>query len=141
MSTAIRSKKVRPGDEVAAYCGRCKDERTHQVIALNSDGVPATVICRTCGEQHRFRLNREREATARKSTGASPRRAGTGASRTATHKEAPPVSARPYSPRETFAEGEWLDHPKFGVGRVTAARAGKIEVRFDGDVRVLLHAG
>lgn len=136
MSAAIMNRKVRPGDEVAAYCGRCKDERTHQVIALNSDGVPATVICRTCREQHRYRPRRPGEAAPRKSAGTSSRRA----SRAET-PEAPRGPSRPYSPREAFAEGEWVEHPKFGSGRVTSARGGKIEVKFDDGVRVLIHAG
>jgi hypothetical protein len=131
------NRKVRPGDEVAAYCGRCKDERTHQVIALNSDGAPATVICRTCGEQHRYRPRRPGEAgPPRKGTGAAPRRAA----RTEV-ADAPQGPARPYSPREAYAEGEWVEHPKFGAGRVTSARAGKIEVKFEGGARLLVHAG
>jgi hypothetical protein len=132
----MRIKKVRPGDEVAAYCGRCKDERTHQVIALNSDGEPATVICRTCGEQHRYRPRRE--AVGRKPAASAGR---AGVERATKIKESRPASARAYSPRESFAEGDWLEHPKFGVGRVTSSRAGKVEVKFDGDTRLLVHAG
>ena len=45
------------------------------------------------------------------------------------------------SSRETFAEGDWVEHPKFGQGKVTAARAGKIEVRFESGPRLLLHGG
>lgn len=132
-------KKVRPGDEVAAWCGRCKDERTHQVIALNSDGVPATVVCRTCGEQHRYRTLRTiEEAAARKSTGASVRRGTRSAAAASATPDRPP---RPYSPRESFAEGDWVEHVKFGAGRVIQAREGKIEVKFSDVTRLLVHAG
>jgi hypothetical protein len=131
------NRKVRPGDEVAAYCGRCKDERTHQVIALNSDNAPATVICRTCGEQHRYRPQRPGESAApRRSTGTTTRRGPR-----AETADAPQGPTRPYSPREVYAEGEWVEHSKFGAGRVIAARAGKIEVKFEGGARLLVHAG
>jgi hypothetical protein len=136
MSAPLRVKKLRPGDDTETYCGRCKAERTHQVIALNADGVPATVICRTCGGQHRFR--EKKEATASHTTGGSRRRAGGSAERT---REAPSGPGRPYSPGEVFAAGEWVEHSKFGRGQVTQARGGKIEVRFESESRLLVHAG
>jgi hypothetical protein len=137
MSAAMMNRKARPGDEVTSYCGRCKDERTHQVIALNSDAVPATVICRTCREQHRYRPKRPGEpAASRKGTSTASGRVARPAA-----KEEPTTPPRPYSPRETYAEGEWVVHTKFGTGRVISARAGKIEVKFEGGARLLVHAG
>jgi ribosomal protein L44E len=138
MSVPIRVKRIRPGDDIQTYCGRCKAERTHQVVALKADGAPATVICRTCGGQHRFR--KEKEAASSSSSSSS--RAARKSSRKAEPLgEAPAGALRPYSPRETFAAGEWLDHPKFGQGKVTEARGGKIEVRFESGPRLLLHGG
>ena len=136
MSAPLRVKKLRPGDDTDTYCGRCKAERAHQVVALNADGTPATVICRTCGGQHRFR--EKKEANAAPPAGAKRRAAAParGAS------QAPePASVRPYSPRETYAAGDWIEHAKFGQGRVLEARAGKIDVRFESGGRTLLHAG
>jgi hypothetical protein len=135
MGLPIRIKKIRPGDDTDTYCGRCKAERMHQVVALNADGVPATVICRTCGGQHRFHEKKETLTSTRGSTG---RRAVGAAERT---RDAPLGPARPYSPKEVYAAGDWLEHPKFGRGRVAQARSGKIEVRFDSESRLLLHAG
>jgi hypothetical protein len=133
MTAPLRVKKVRPGDDALAYCGRCKAERTHQVVALNANGTPATVICRTCGGQRRFREKKEANA--------APARAPRKAARRDETADAPAGPARPYSPQETYANGEWIEHSKFGAGKVTQARPGKIEVRFDSGVRVLLHAG
>jgi len=48
---------------------------------------------------------------------------------------------RPYSPQQTYAAGDWIEHAKFGQGRVVEARAGKIDVRFESGSRTLLHAG
>lgn len=136
MSAPLRVKKLRPGDDTDTYCGRCKAERAHQIVALNANGTPANVICRTCGGQHRFRD--KKEAGAAPAAGDVRRRARATAEPASS---APPGRVRPYSPKEVYAEGEWVDHPKFGQGKVTQARGGKIEVRFESEKRVLIHAG
>jgi ribosomal protein L37E len=136
MSTLGRIKKLRPGDDTDTYCGRCKAERAHHVVALNADGLPATVICRTCGGQHRY--HQKKDSTASSTTGRAPRKVR----ETATHKrDVPTAPARDYSPKEIYNAGEWVEHPKFGQGKVTQARSGKIEVRFESGNRLLLHAG
>jgi hypothetical protein len=136
MSAPLRIKKLRPGDDTDTYCGRCKAERAHQVVALNADGTPATVICRTCGGQHRFR--EKKDPTAASPAGAKRRAAAPARSAS----QAPePSAVRAYSPREIYAAGDWIEHAKFGQGRVLEARAGKIDVRFGSESRTLLHAG
>ena len=135
MSAPIRIKKLRPGDDMDTYCGRCKAERTHQIVALNADGTPANVICRTCRNQHRFHQKREPNAAATRRTGRSPR---TPAEPT---REAPVGRVRPYSPKGVYAAGEWVEHPKFGQGKVTQARTGKVEVRFESGSRLLVQGG
>lgn len=129
MSASIRVKKIRLGDEVATQCGRCKGERTHQVAALNQNGTPAIVICRTCGSRHNFRQQREAKTSVRSRK-----------SEKVTVASAPRKPARSYSPREAYLEGEWIDHPKFGQGEVIATRDGKIEVKFGAEKRILIHA-
>ena len=136
MSAPVRTKRLRPGDDTDTYCGRCKAERAHHVVALNADGVPATVICRTCGGQHRY--HGKKELTAPRATGGAGRRAGVSAERT---RDAPAGPARPYSPKEVYAAGEWVEHTKFGRGRVTQVRGGKLEVKFESESRLLVHAG
>jgi len=136
VTVPLRIKRLRPGDDTDTYCGRCKAERAHQIVALNTDGTPVTVICRTCGGQHRY--HEKKEPNARTSGGGVARRAG-GAAKHA--PEAPAGPVRSYSPTEVYAEGDWVEHPKFGQGRVTLARGGKIEVRFESGNRLLLHAG
>lgn len=132
MSVDTRVKKIRLGDDVPVYCGRCKGERIHQVVALNPNGVPATVICRTCRGQHRYHVKGQaRAAAVRKPNGReniSPRHVP------------PPQSVRPYTPQESYSEGEWIVHQKFGQGEVTGSRDGKIEVRFPSGTRLLLQS-
>jgi hypothetical protein len=55
---------------------------------------------------------------------------------------APVRVARTYSPKETFALGELVTHPKFGEGSVTAIRlGGKIDVAFPDTTVTLIHKG
>jgi hypothetical protein len=140
MSQPIREKRVRVGDDVETYCGRCKAERMHVVASMSTVAEPAEVICRTCNNKHRF--HRPPDAARPKR---EPRAGSTegGARRTSrTVRETPPVSARVYSTSESFAEGEWLEHKTHGVGKVKAVRGGKIDVSFEsGGLRTLLHAG
>ncbi|HEX8721883.1 MAG TPA: hypothetical protein VF736_14710 [Pyrinomonadaceae bacterium] len=135
MTAPVRIKRLRPGDDTETFCGRCKAERIHQVVALNADGKPATVICRTCGGQHRYHEKKEPSSS---TAGGAPRKARAAAEAA---RDTPPARVRHYSPKEVYAEGEWVDHPKFGQGKVTQARGGKIEVRFESGGRLLLHAG
>jgi hypothetical protein len=141
MSQPIREKRVRVGDDVETYCGRCKAERTHVVASMSNAAEPAEVICRTCNNQHRFRRNAAEAAAAKR----EPRPAGSseGSARRAskTARETPPADARPYSTTESYAEGEWIEHKTHGPGKVKAVRGGKIDVSFGSGLRTLLHAG
>ena len=139
MSQPIREKRIRVGDDIETYCGRCKAERTHLIASMSTAAVPADVICRTCNSQHRYR----RPADAAK-PGREPRAGSAeGSTRrtTRTVRETPPLSARAYSTTETYAEGEWIEHKTHGVGKIKAVRGGKIDVAFDSALRTLLHAG
>ena len=126
-------KRIRLGDDVRAYCGRCKEERMHQVVALHSENRIERITCNYCQSTHRYR---DPEAkTAVKPRTASAR---TAEARTRTITDRP---ARTYSPQEIYAAGDNITHPKFGQGNVVEARAGKIDVRFGRETRTLLHAG
>jgi hypothetical protein len=136
MSASGRVSRVRPGDEINAYCGKCKQERTHQVVALNSDGRADRVICRFCESNH---LYREIKTGAERASNAKKYRT----------TQEPASSARPggatllqpYSGKAVYAEGDMIQHPKFGQGRVVEVRNGKIDVRFGSEIRILLHGG
>lgn len=129
--------RIRLGDDVQAYCGRCKEERVHQVVALQSDGRIESVTCNYCRNTHRYR---DPEAK----TAAKPRGTTRTRAPATTANKNNPVSdrpARPYSPRETYAAGDHVQHPTFGQGNVVEVRQGKIDVRFGREMRTLLHAG
>jgi hypothetical protein len=139
MSQPIREKRIRVGDDVETYCGRCKAERSHVIASMSTAATPAEVICRTCNSQHRFRRPADAAKPKREPRAGSGVGAARGTSRTV--RETPPLSARAYSTAESFAEGEWIEHKTHGVGKIKAVRGGKIDVAFDSGLRTLLHAG
>jgi hypothetical protein len=52
---------------------------------------------------------------------------------------APVGQAKPYRASVAFEVGDTIEHPKFGVGSVTRAGGGKIDVRFADGLRTLVH--
>lgn len=129
-------RKIRLGDDVQTHCGRCKEERLHQVVALNNQQRIERVICRTCNSNH---LYRDRQASSQE----RPRRSqakGTDKGASAIVSTAP-EKWRHYSSQEAYTEGEFISHTKFGMGRVVASRPGKVDVKFGTMMRTLLHNG
>ncbi|HEX8459567.1 MAG TPA: hypothetical protein VF656_19900 [Pyrinomonadaceae bacterium] len=124
--------KIRLGDDVMSYCGRCKEERMHQVVALRSEGRIERVTCNYCQSTH---LHRDPQATKTRRTTVA---RGAEAKTRATSSDRP---ARAYSPQDSYGTGDQITHPKFGEGTVVEARRGKIDVRFGRETRTLLHAG
>lgn len=138
----LRRPMVKVGGEVDAFCTRCQLTLAHTVHAVVS-GKPVKVECNTCHAVHRYRG----------SIGSTPSRSS------GPRAERPPreravvsgfedllaaknvAAARPYSPKQSYALGDVVDHPIFGRGFVSAVRdAAKIEVTFRSDVKILVHA-
>jgi len=144
---------VDTGDEVDSYCGHCKLDRVHNVIAL-VDGKVAKVICKMCGSRHRYKpIHPESDASVPKATGRSgtsnkKRASGT---RRAVAAKSPerqweaamaqkvPANSRTYSMEGSFEQGEVIEHTKFGHGIVIGVEtSGKIQVLFkEGSKRLI----
>ncbi|HEU4384399.1 MAG TPA: hypothetical protein VFR85_13000 [Anaeromyxobacteraceae bacterium] len=122
---------ARVGGDVDAFCTRCGLLLGHTVIAMVRSN-PVKVRCNTCHTVHPFRGG----GAATRPPRERPRAAGFDELLRARDV----ARARRYSPRETYAEGQVLDHPQFGRGFVSALReAGKLEVTFRGGVKTLVH--
>ncbi|MFN0252535.1 MAG: hypothetical protein ACKV2T_37005, partial [Kofleriaceae bacterium] len=50
------------------------------------------------------------------------------------------VVARPYGASQTFAVGETVEHPKFGLGKVVTVAGQRMEVEFADGKKPLVHA-
>jgi hypothetical protein len=130
------------GMDIQAQCGRCGTETGHRVLAM-TDGVPEKLICSACGSAHRFRAE---------GPAAAPRSARPSAPKTPKGRSAPSAShfqtlmvqesagavAKPYGQGVQWAEGMWLDHPAFGLGKVQRRFGQKIDVLFQGGAKTLI---
>ncbi|HEX4946091.1 MAG TPA: hypothetical protein VFZ34_05490 [Blastocatellia bacterium] len=127
--------KLRPGDDIDARCGKCKDVRTHAIIAVSTQGQVERVQCRTCQGTHNYK-----NPAPKRTTTATTRSSG-GSSRASASALVPTGPTKPYSPRESFQIGDQISHPNFGIGLVSDVRAAKIDVKFGRETKTLIHAG
>jgi hypothetical protein len=132
------SKAPAPGKEVDAYCGKCKLELAHIIVAMNGSRI-AKVECKTCHGVHAYRggppAPRKRRVAAKgERQPLTPGEydtliAGRDLSR-----------ARAYRPASVFGANDVIDHPTFGLGVVVRVLAdGKIEVGFPVGLKLLVH--
>ncbi len=136
---------LKPGDDVDSWCGTCKLILAHTIEAMTDD-TPARVNCNTCKKQHKYKPYEPGKAPkkARKTKAAAsgtPRARKPRVSQYEKLLSGQDVSqAKRYSPEETFAQGDVMDHLRFGVGVTTIVKAGsKIEVVFEDGVKTLVH--
>jgi hypothetical protein len=138
-------RKPRVGQELSAYCGKCKDERTHIVAAMDGE-IVRRVTCSMCGSTHNYKVKPAAAAdpaVATAGAAVSTKRKAGGSRRA---KEANAFSIDPkrpvksYDMNNIFSAGDVINHPKFGLGAVeTALPPNKIEVRFQEGKKMLLH--
>ncbi|MBS1788742.1 MAG: hypothetical protein JST85_13525 [Acidobacteria bacterium] len=125
-------KRHQVGGEVETRCGKCKEVRSHTIVALKEDtGEIARVQCGFCNSNHIFRPPKTKTASTRTSS------RGTKKDAALLESSGPP---RPYSMQERFSVGDRLEHPKFGSGVVMEVRSGKIDVKFGREMKTLIHA-
>ncbi len=128
------AKKHTIGTEIEAYCTKCKMDRLHVIETLKSDGNINRVICRTCEGSHLFR--RPKAEGSKPKTASKRRKKG---AVTLTSEEL--RKAKPYSMTGVFAAGDFIQHAKFGAGKVLEVKSpGKMEVGFESG-RILLVCG
>jgi hypothetical protein len=133
------------GGDTLAWCGKCRLELTHVIVAMVS-GKPARVQCKTCKAEHSYkRLGGTAEATQRRSArpaSAEPKRTTIRASVYWEEKVAK-LSAkvpRRYAVNERFEASDLVEHPTFGLGIVESVRKdGKIVVLFRDGEKTLIH--
>jgi hypothetical protein len=153
----MASGRVGPGEDVEAWCTRCRMNLNHRVIAVVGSAIHR-VHCLTCGGDHKYYPPKgDREAQPeRPRSSATPRVAAAPASKD--RKSAERSSARAYSewmtfmqempegivPRpyrisESYRTSEYIEHPEFGTGRVVdVLGAQRIEVIFKDGRKVMV---
>ncbi|WP_027368310.1 hypothetical protein [Desulfocurvibacter africanus] len=150
------------GDFVEAHCGKCGDALRHAVVAL-VNGEVVKVQCMVCGSTHKYKpttrqaktdspgtVRRTKTAsgvsTTRVSTPRSPAKATSSSGKAARGRrdweeqmaKRDVSTAKPYSMGACFAEGDLVDHSKFGFGIVTkTTRPDKMVILFEEGPKVL----
>jgi hypothetical protein len=142
---------VGPGDDVEAWCTRCRMNLNHRIIAMVGN-IIQRVACLTCGSQHKFyppKNQTPEEKEERVERRPQPDKTRKPASRAANKaygewttfmKEMPPGTvAKPYKISESYGPSEYVEHPLFGTGRVLEiVGAEKIQVIFKEGRKILI---
>jgi hypothetical protein len=127
---------LKPGGNIDSWCGKCKMVLAHTIEAMVGD-KPARVHCNTCKAQHSYKAHEPSTSpkTVRRSTGG-----GRGNQYKSLLKEKDAAAAKEYSIKDSYAPGDIVKHPNFGIGVTTAIKNGtKIEVLFETGPKVLIH--
>ncbi len=110
-------RKPRVGQEISSYCGKCKDERTHIVAAMDGD-VVRRVTCSTCKGTHNYKpvgavaaARPAKTASGRASTGRRSKQADA-------YSIDPSRPVKSYDMNNAFSVGDVITHSKFGLGSV-----------------------
>lgn len=136
--------QAQAGQDIEAYCNKCKMELDHVVIACKEDRV-ARVECKTCRNQHAYK---HLPKSGTKAKPASKSRAASGKTTRAARQSAFAQAtegrdlsqARRYRISYMFEEGELMQHHVFGVGVVLRLLSdAKVQVAFSDAERVLVH--
>src|SRR5262249_18073990 len=51
----------RIGEEIEAYCGRCRLDRIHRIVAQDPDGSVRKIICAMCNSYRNYRTPKENQ--------------------------------------------------------------------------------
>ena len=133
------AKSYYAGMDLDAWCGRCKQETRHRVVTI-TDGVPLDLICMSCNSKHKFRTEKPvKEIVVRTPRTASSRPPGGNPFQRLMIEEQGGASSKPYAANVRFEEGQWLDHPTFGLGRVMKRLGKKVDVQFQSGLKTLVN--
>lgn len=141
--------QIRTGGEIDAFCTKCNLNLAHTIIAMVGPKVEK-VECNTCRSVHKYR---GQQPLVKAQSFAAPKKASTATKATKTPgsrsrtvitwdeqlKGKDLSRAKKYSPKETFAVDEVVDHPTFGLGLVTAVRGDKVDISFKQEDKTLVH--
>lgn len=130
---------LRVGGEVEAWCGKCGDIKTHNIVAMVGT-EPKQVLCQACGSRHAFRTEAARkrgpkeqaEVPAGGRANVPDREAAKKAEqmRALAEEVATAAAVRSFNPKERYKAGEIISHPEYGRGKVENVLRSSLLVRF-----------
>jgi hypothetical protein len=107
------------GARVEKLCINCNEVRGHVVVSVTKRGQISRVSCPRCGERSAFKNSGSTDETLAKASA---------------------KAGAPYDRTRTYRAGQSMLHPTFGLGEVTKAESGKIDVLFADRMRRLIHS-
>jgi hypothetical protein len=128
----------RVGGEIDAWCGKCGEQKTHNIIAMVGT-EPKQVLCQSCGSRHTYRTGPARtRATdgAPEATTSRPPLPDREAARRAdimralAEEVAVAPTVRVFNPKERYKAGEIISHPEYGRGKIENVLRSSLLVRF-----------
>ena len=154
----MTKRSIGPGDDVEAWCTRCRMNLNHRVIAVVGREIQR-VQCLTCGGDHKYyppkggKPARTETRTLRASSGSS---TSSGSRARKPSSDRGPEKAygewstfmrdmpegtipRPYNITESYAVADYIEHREFGTGLVLGILgAERIEVIFKDGRKVMV---
>jgi len=121
------------GEDVIAYCTKCKKDLDHVIVALVKAKVKK-VLCKTCEKEHVYKAPKGDKAPAKKKTAAraKKKKASPVEEWEMAMEQAKDATVKPYALDGSFGEGEKVDHSTFGQGLVIRLISpNKMEVIFE----------
>jgi hypothetical protein len=128
------------GEDVEAWCTKCRLELDHTIIAI-VDNLPKRVECNTCRGKHNFRT--KPSGAGRTKTKSPGRKVKSLEAKYNEHlsrlTDGDLSTAKKYSISGTFKKDEIIDHSKFGIGIVLSiVKTNKVETLFKDGPRLLI---
>ena len=137
MTTTATTALPAVASRMYAECKKCGVERFHIVLA-HPTAVSAKIECEVCHAKRTFKL--ESPKAKAKKPGAKKTRAPSASTRwEEVSKHLDEKSKQTYSMKAAFTVNCTIDHPKFGLGVVTAIAGQSMEVVFADATRSLVH--
>ncbi len=124
------------GDNIAAYCAKCKFSHAHTIVAMDGDRI-TRATCHTCNSTHPFKhpsdAPKTRAPRAKKGEASTPSIAALWETRMATAKGQEHV----YTMVTKYGIGDIVLHDQFGKGVVLKLSTNKCHVLFQDKERLM----
>lgn len=157
-TVASPRRNLSAGQEIDAWCTRCKLDLGHRIIAI-VEQLPKRVVCMTCGSEHNYKapktnapgvVNSTRRVTvnqtaSKKSSATKPKTSSEPRPRAGGRAEwerrtRSGGAFRRYAPTDRFQEGDLVTHAKFGEGYVVSLiGSDKLTIAFHDGEKTLVH--
>ena len=130
------------GENIVAYCTKCKKNLDHVIVALVEEKVKK-VLCNTCKKEHVYKSPKGDKAPAKKKNAvkAKKKKVSPVEEWEMAMEQAKDATVKTYAQDGSFGEGEKVDHSTFGQGLVVKLISpNKMEVIFEEGAKFMIRA-